>query len=206
MSEKNIEQHLSAMMDDECGASEARFILKRYSQCAETRARWSRFHVAREVLHGSHLRIEAMTLTERVSDALKNEAAPERQSMAPRWLRPVAGVAVAASVAAVAVMLTQPATQDQAELAVPNSLVSLPTVEQPVTTLPATNGRRPQAQLASATNRSAMEDPRLREYVLRHNRVAPNARSGFTQYVYFVTRPAEQAEQATAEPKQEGTP
>ena len=206
MSEKNIEQHLSAMMDDECGATEARFILKRYSQCAETRARWGRLHVAREVLHGSHLRIEAMTLTERVADALKDEAAPARQSIAPRWLKPVAGVAVAASVAVVAVMLTRPTAPSQSELTVPNSLVGSPILEQPATTLPASTAHRPQAQLASATNRSAMEDPRLREYVLRHNRVAPNARSGFTQYVYFVTRPAEQTEQKPADTKQEDTP
>lgn len=97
---------LSALMDDELSADERRAILQRLDAEPELQMRWARYHAARAAMNMGAARLSP-GFTERVRQAREQEPAvlaPGRAvSAQPAWLRPVAGVAISASVALVAI-------------------------------------------------------------------------------------------------------
>lgn len=122
MNEK-FHEELSALMDGELSELELRRVVR---QCAEEpghMAQWYRMHRVRSVLRGEHrepgMCITSLDLTARVSAALDKEAAHEPSSLtassgqvparaSARWydtfIKPLASVAVAASVSAMVVV------------------------------------------------------------------------------------------------------
>lgn len=109
MSQKLREQ-LSALMDGELDDNEARFLLQRLSGDPELRGIWDRYHRCQSLISASDRADGDCALLERafssgVMDAIEREAQPEPQFGRWRdWMRPVAGLAVAASVATVALL------------------------------------------------------------------------------------------------------
>lgn len=109
MSQKLREQ-LSALMDGELDDNEARFLLRRLSGDPELRGIWERYHRCQSLISASDRADGDCVLLERafssgVMDAIEREARPEPRSARWRdWMRPVAGVAVAAGVATVALL------------------------------------------------------------------------------------------------------
>lgn len=109
-----LEQHdglqLSALMDGELAPDQARFLLRRLQHDGELADRWERWQLAGEVLRGRAGVLLPDGFAGRVGEALRMEAVPatpvRRSPGAWRW----GGVAaLAASVAAVALMLPRPA-------------------------------------------------------------------------------------------------
>lgn len=90
-------EQLSAWMDGELPADEARFLERRLANEPELRARWERMQLASSCLKGHSLRPMPGTLAANVAAAI---VAP---SVAERTRRPWLGWAVAASVALLAV-------------------------------------------------------------------------------------------------------
>ena len=103
-----LHEQLSALVDDELAEHEQALLLKQVAADAGLQARLARFQLASDALH-NHLpqRIDPAFHT-RVRDAL-GDAPPQRRGagVARSLFKPVTGVAMAASVAVVAVLSLQ---------------------------------------------------------------------------------------------------
>jgi sigma-E factor negative regulatory protein RseA len=108
MSEQ-IREQVSAFLDGELPASETELLLKRLTRDMELRERFGRYALIGEAMRGATHAHLTRGFTVRVNAAIDGEpgiAAPAagQAQRAPRWWRPLAGAAVAASVAVVAVV------------------------------------------------------------------------------------------------------
>jgi sigma-E factor negative regulatory protein RseA len=105
MNEKKLEA-LSALMDGETTEPDAG-TLHDWSRDEGMRAAWARYHIIADCLRGSLPRYIDPALANRISMALRSEpsiiAAPQT-AVRRAWLKPVAGMAIAASVATLAVI------------------------------------------------------------------------------------------------------
>ena len=108
---EELDSQLSAMFDDELPVGECELLARRLSRDEQLKARWGRYAVMGAVIRAERgVRLNA-PLAGRVSAVLVAEPALAAQS-APRdmrrggmrWWQPVAGAAVAASVAAVSIL------------------------------------------------------------------------------------------------------
>jgi len=117
MSEQ-IREQVSAFLDGELPGSETELLLKRLTRDAELRESFGRYALIGEALRGAGSGAGGYPLSRGfaagVTAAINGEAvpagSPAMNSRAPRWWRPVAGAAVAAGVAAVAVVALQQRT------------------------------------------------------------------------------------------------
>ncbi len=109
MSEE-LDSQLSAMFDDELPAAECELLARRLSRDEQLKARWGRYAVIGATIRAERgVRLNA-ALAQKVNAAILGEAAlgaaaaPQRpSSTGSRWRQGVAGLAVAASVAAVSI-------------------------------------------------------------------------------------------------------
>jgi sigma-E factor negative regulatory protein RseA len=110
MSEQILEQ-VSAFLDGELPNAETELLLKRLTRDAELRDSFGRYALIGEALRGQGSHILAGGFASRVNLAIDGEpsqVAPHaQQSRVSRWWRPLAGVTVAAGVAAVAIVALQ---------------------------------------------------------------------------------------------------
>jgi sigma-E factor negative regulatory protein RseA len=110
MSEQILEQ-VSAFLDGELPNAETELLLKRLTRDAELRESFGRFALIGEALRGTGPHILAGGFASRVNLAIDGEPVPvsahAHHGRAARWWRPLAGVTVAAGVAAVAIVALQ---------------------------------------------------------------------------------------------------
>lgn len=107
-----IDEQLSTLVDDELANQNA--MLERVAADPELRARWSRYHLMRDVITG-HMPDQPLgDIADRVSQALDNEPAilapvhkRKRIPRIPFIMKQVGGLAIAATVSAVAVITVQ---------------------------------------------------------------------------------------------------
>jgi sigma-E factor negative regulatory protein RseA len=104
-----IREQLSAMADDELSAVERPLLLGRLQRDPELRACLGRYQLIGEVMRGGIAATATLGVAARVQRALAADSpmhvpAAGMNNSRPVWLRPLAGVAVAASVAVVAVL------------------------------------------------------------------------------------------------------
>lgn len=102
MSEQVLEQ-LSAFMDDELPAAEERLLLARLERDPELRAVWERYHMISDVMRDALPR-QRVAVADRVMAEISQVSPMRRRGRLSGWLKPAVGVAVAASVAMVAVV------------------------------------------------------------------------------------------------------
>ena len=105
MSEQ-IREQVSAFLDGELPDTETELLLKRLMRDGELRESFGRYALIGEALRGAGSQILTRGFASRVNLAIDGEPAqaPAHAQLArgPRWWRPIAGVTVAAGVAAVA--------------------------------------------------------------------------------------------------------
>ena len=109
MSEQ-IREQVSAFLDGELPASETELLLKRLTRDPELRHGFGRYALIGETLRGSGKTCLTRHFAERVNRAIDGEpVVPALPAVRGRigWWRPIAGTAVAAGVAAVAVVALQ---------------------------------------------------------------------------------------------------
>jgi sigma-E factor negative regulatory protein RseA len=110
MSEQILEQ-VSAFLDGELPNAETELLLKRLTRDAELRESFGRYALIGEALRGQGSHILAGGFASRVNLAIDGEPSQvvphAQQSRVSRWWRPLAGVTVAAGVAAVAIVALQ---------------------------------------------------------------------------------------------------
>src|SRR5580698_1802258 len=106
-----IREQVSAFLDGELPSSESELLLKRLTRDADLRASFGRYALIGETLRGEGRAPVSRGFAARVNRAIDGEPAtaiPQvMRSARGRWWRPVAGAAVAAGVAAVAVVALQ---------------------------------------------------------------------------------------------------
>ncbi|MDE1893876.1 MAG: sigma-E factor negative regulatory protein [Pseudomonadota bacterium] len=160
---QNIQETLSAGVDGELSKDELRFLLRRLDHDASLQHTWDRYHVARDGLRRKLPPLAGAGFSERVMLAIERESGPVARGRRNHWLRWSAGGAIAASVAAAALMISQPggdadrmaatssSAQAKGSLAGPAPVTAMPTVPAAVPPWLSGNSAGLLSQQASAT-------------------------------------------------------
>ena len=180
---EQVDLKISALVDNELEPSETSAWLDKVAKNTELQRKWRDYHLIGDLMREQvHARVDA-TLAQRVSAALVTEPtvlAPRMRSSAwQKRLRPFAGVAVAATVASIAVIGLQPDSAPQVEpvRVVQQASAPIPMPVQ-VRRVPGTNWEllEPVRQDGVATT--------LNDYLVNHNEFAANrGMQGMLQYV-----------------------
>ncbi len=99
-----MRETLSALLDSEADELELERLLRRIGDDRELRETWVRYNLARDVAAGHRLSHAGLDVSARVREALASPARRDSASLRQRLLRPVASLAVAASVAVTVVV------------------------------------------------------------------------------------------------------
>lgn len=177
MSEQ-IREQISALLDGELPEAEQRLLLERLARDPELRAHWSHYQLISDAVHQTLPPQIDIGLSDRVMAALDDQPTYHQHAggWAARAFKPLAGLAVAASVAVVAVLAVQQARTPDAG---PVRLAENPSTP----TLPA--AARSDAALADA--RQSRAGNRLNEYLVNHSEYAASGgMPGMSPYVRIV--------------------
>jgi sigma-E factor negative regulatory protein RseA len=180
-------EHISSLMDGEVSRETGRFLVRRLGADDALCATWARYHLVRDCLRHQEGGLAGESLAAQVRRAIESESAPAlSRSIGGAWLRPAVGMAIAASVALMAIVAVGPAGQPAQPL--DSSLaegVGAPAFTSPQSLTPA-----PVSQTASLQGAPAGES-RMNAYLLRHYQAAgANGSKGFVTFVPIVLRPA----------------
>ena len=176
MTEGNREK-ISCLVDGELERSGCDFLVRRMASDEELTRHWRSYHVIRACMQrefNGHL-----GLAERVAACIDQEAPLGASGPSRSWLKPLAGAAIAASVAVVALIGMNASVMEQNQT---QRLVSEPGFVSQSNPLD-----RPFNQPlvpVSLSEPSPADRQRINSYLLRHTQAAGGA--GFTSYVPIV--------------------
>ena len=129
---KQINEKLSAFVDGELEAAEADRLISDILANDELRSHWANYHSISHSLNGQSANSE-VDLSVSISAALANEptvfAPQHKKRIFPAAFKQAAGMAIAATVAAVAVLMVQPEEQN---LFNPGAVANAPTISSPI--------------------------------------------------------------------------
>jgi len=183
MSEK-AEELLSVWLDDELNENESELVVRRLTRSAEMRHTVARYCLIGDAVRGELVTPRAMELSHRVSASLDQEPAAEQAAAKPGsaagWRRPLAGAAVAATVAVAAVLGLRSADFDAG--------VELAPVADVAETSPV-----PEFSVAVPLTRRAGAPDRLSSYYLNHSEYATML-GGQGSLVRMISVPATETE------------
>lgn len=182
MSKESLE-HLSGLMDGEISREAGSFLTRRLFSDEAMCEKWERYHLIRDCIRQPGSKQLVTGLSVKLSAALDAEATPGESGWRNKaWLKPVSGLAIAASVAFVAIMVAAP----QAGLAPADVDTALAAPANQPFVSPNTVGS-PISQAASFAPAQQASSNRLNAYLLRHNQMARTAgRQGFVSFVPIV--------------------
>ena len=170
MSEQ-IREQVSAFLDGELPNSETDLLLKRLTRDPELRESFGRFALIGEAVRGASSGALSRSFTSRVNQAIDGEPVvqtPAHGARVKHWWRPVAGVAVAAGVATVAIVALQ---QRAVAPGLRVAATAAPEVRQVVATAP--TAREPISYTVPASSpepAAAIAPARLTNYVFAHSK------------------------------------
>jgi sigma-E factor negative regulatory protein RseA len=186
---KESREHISSLMDGEISRETGRFVVRRLGADQELSATWARYHLVRDCLRHQHGGLAHDDLVGRTRRSIEREAlAPPSRRWSPGWVRPAMGLAVAASVALMAIVAVGPG--DQAVPA-PGSAGSEVAERSALQSFTSPNGLTPApaTQQASLLGGSASSS-RMNAYLLRHYQATgATGGKGFVSFVPIVVRP-----------------
>ncbi len=171
---ERLREQLSAMMDGELPETEQALLMARLQRDPELRRSWARYHMIGDSLRGQHLVPEDIGIADAVTGALQTEPAHRvgHAALLRKAAKPIAGLAVAASVAVVAVLSLQQVGPDA------SGSGAIPMAQAPA--VPATLVRAPQ-------DNSAATAAQLNQYLVNHNEFAAGTGvRGMLPYVRIV--------------------
>lgn len=182
MSEQ-IREQVSAFLDGELPDSETELLLKRLTRDGELRESFGRYALIGEALRGAGSQVLTRGFASRVNLAIDGEPAQAPAHVQPasasRWWRPLAGVTVAAGVAAVAIVALQqraisPRLNGAAPITAHNAAAPLPTAAGgPAPIQGAVGPREALSYTVPATSTeapSSLIPARLTNYVFAHSK------------------------------------
>ena len=171
-----MKEKLSALMDGELEQADFQQALKEIASDSDQLDKWGRYHLAREVMRQEFVQPASAELAASVSGQLAEEPtllAPRRSTVRSRAARLAGGMALAASVAAVALVGVRWLAPD--EVAAPQYIASVENADYLRT---------------GATRWQALPEDleeNLNAYLVEHSEFSPTASmSGVTSYVRFV--------------------
>jgi sigma-E factor negative regulatory protein RseA len=174
----------SALLDGESDPHEHKLLLDDLAADAETRARLGRYSMIGEGLRGEPVRVDALSIADAVRERVHREPAilaPASPDLKARrsWRQPLAGLAIAASVAMVAVGLIPKLLSDSPEGgSQPVQVVGVPAVQPVLVSSPGTHW---------SDSRPEQED-RINRYLADHNEFATQSgMPGIVPYATFVS-------------------
>ena len=181
MSDK-LKEQVSAFVDGELSAAEQRLLLVRLGRDPALKRSWQNFHLIGAALRDQLPEAVDAGLAERVSTAIEREAAVAPGAPRTHWnwqglLKPVAGFAIAASVAVIAVLGVrqfQPGAAGQGPV---------------IATAPVTSAERGYVRVGSGDrqDRSTRTADYLSRYLVSHNEYAASSgMRGMLPYVRIV--------------------
>lgn len=137
---QDVRGNLSAGIDGELSKEQLRFLLRQLDHDTSLQQAWADYHLARDGLRRQLPTLATAGFASRVMLAIEQEAMPATGAKRNHWLQWSAGGAIAASVAAVALMMGQPtgdATRMTASTTRPASEVATATPASKPVTMPA---------------------------------------------------------------------
>ena len=189
-------EHLSCLMDGEISRETSRFLVRRLGADEKLRMTWARYHLVRDCLRYKEGNLAGSDFTSRVQTALAHDdPGNARRRFTVSWLKPVAGVAIAASVALMAIVTVGPGQGP-----VNGSASELAESPQAESFVSPNSGLGPNLRLNSqqVSTQGGMisRNDRLNSYLLRHYQVTGSTGGkGFVTFVpIVVTRDTARAE------------
>lgn len=181
----NPRENLSSFMDGEIDKSAGSFLVRRLANDEALRSTWDRYHVIRDCLRQQDAHWAKNDFCSRVRQAIEQEDQQEAAGKSPmNWIKPVAGVAIAASVALIAIFSVGPGQQ-----AGPDASLQLPTLAtQSVPFVSPNMGNPiPDSQPVNLAGQRASEQEKAKAYLLRHYQLTGDgAGQGFVSLVPIV--------------------
>ena len=186
MSKESLE-HLSSLVDGELSRDAGSFLSRRLFSDDAMCEKWERYHLIRDCIRQPGSKQVVTGLNIRMSSSLDAEEVPTVSSWRNnRWLKPVSGLAIAASVAMMAIVVTVPQPGPTTQEA--DAALAEPSIQPFVS--PNALARSPASQAVSYAPGQQSSSNRLNAYLLRHNQMARTAgRQGFVSFVPIVATP-----------------
>ncbi len=194
----NHKERLSAAIDNELSPFETKQVLRSLAADRALSGKWARYHLIGDVMRGELRDDFDKTFAARVMQRIEQEAIGEEEEPLSRkdaWRRTLAGLAIAASVAAVSLLTLKLLTGGDGSVSRPvvgqGDFASAPmTLPQPgapldgVRTVSSSPGNGLSPTGGPSAPRQALKDPRINSYLAAHAEHA--ARSGLMARVRIV--------------------
>jgi sigma-E factor negative regulatory protein RseA len=173
-------------MDGEMSRNSGMFLTRRLASDEALCDTWERYHLIRDCIRQPGSRHFVTGMSARLNASLDAEQVPSVSAWrSNRWLKPASGLAIAASVALLAIVVTAPQPGTAPGDAVLSESTAQPFVSPNILPL------APVSQPASFTPSRKSEADRLNAYLLRHNQMAgTTGRQGFVSFVPIVATQA----------------
>jgi len=185
-------EHISALVDDELEQG-SRFVLHALVTDETHKGIWARYHLIGECLRG-HLpaRVD-LDLAGRIRKALNDEPVSQGPYHWQRLLKPAAGLAIAASVAAIAIVGVRQIGSSPTATAVPPIAYNAPASNNDYQTVTVTAGPAPQAPAQNYSTPADDAQSRLNRYLVNYNEYRANSGvQGTLPYVRIVAHEVEE--------------
>jgi len=191
MNDEKLEQ-ISALVDDELEHG-SRFVLHALATDEAYKGAWGRYHLIGECLRG-HLPAHVdMQLAGRINKALHDEPVAQGSHRFQRLLRPAAGLAIAATVAAVAILGVRQIGSGPAATATPPIAYNPPANNSDYQTVTVTAGPAPPQPVRNYSAPADDAQSRLNRYLVNYNEYRANSGvQGTLPYVRIVAHEVEE--------------
>jgi len=181
-----MREKLSAFLDGELGHAESLKLIRQLDVDADLRGQWQRYHAYGSVLRDEITPVLSADFSQKVLLALEKEPvqlAPAAVSSRRRIAAPLAGLAVAASLVGIAILLQKPVLQQNEKSEVSTvAEVALP-LPEPVETI----SESADSGLIVANSKNENIRERINQLLVEHNQYNPASdMTGIMPYSRFV--------------------
>jgi sigma-E factor negative regulatory protein RseA len=191
MIDEKLEQ-ISALVDDELEQG-SRFVLHALATDNVYKGAWGRYHLMGECLRGHLPGHVDLLLADRISRALHDEPVLQGPHRWQRLLKPAAGLAIAASVAAIAILGVRQIGSGPATTTMPPIAYNAPTGNNDYQTVTVTAGPTPQEPARNYSTPADDAQSRLNRYLVNYNEYRANSGvQGTLPYVRIVAHEVEE--------------
>jgi sigma-E factor negative regulatory protein RseA len=181
---EHTRETLSALIDGELTSNEISKAVNKLTESDDLCGHWDRYNVIGDIIRGEEIRSEYRAIADGVKDKLRDEPAilaPPRRSgdrFKPQWVKPAAGSALAASVAAIALLAAPQFINEDPSQSPLLTSAKTPPPEQLYA-----------AQSGTRWNLSKPDvESKLNAYLVNHQAYAPlRSVKGMLPYVTFVS-------------------
>lgn len=200
-----INEQISAFMDDALESHEAELLVARLTRDRGLRATWQRYHLAGEAMRrglaGTHDRGFADGVMAGIADVEIESRSVNHPARLLDRLRPAVGLAVAASVAMVAIFTVQQPVMVADNNAAPSEIVPQQATSNPAGAMPMYGTQ----QVGFSGVKSPELQNQLRSYLMNHNEHSQSSRvrgvMPYVQIAAFESKPALPKNETEAELK-----